>query len=173
MKKYYIKTKQKSAYPFDAWLTKLEMRAFGWHYKGYDIDYEDTYDLNIDFDKKEATLSRRFKVYTTFKRVAPYSYNPIFVFLEAIMTIQSWIRRKLIFLLFGITVLLLIFGGIETYTRRFMSESLIAGISIIAGVYGPSIITMILGFITRKIFFIESRLKRSLEKNGYKRNQNL
>lgn len=173
MKKFYIKTKRKSSNPFDEWLTKLEMRAFGWKYKGIDVKYFNEFDLDINWEKETATLKQRFNVYTTFKRISPYTNNILFIFLEFIMSIQSWIRRKLIFLFFGLVVIGLAIGTIESFLRGYMVEILPTCFWIVFAIYVPSIVTLILGFITRKIFFIDSKLKKRLEKNGYKREQNL
>ena len=173
MQEYYIQTKEKSCFPFDEWITKLEMRAFGWCYKGIDVEYENKFDIEIDWERGEGTARQRSHVYTTFKRIRPYTRNILFILLEAIMTIQSWIRRKLIYLLFGITALLLIIGTITTISNEAFSQELGAALIILAVIYVPSLITLTLGYLTRVIFGIDRKLKKNLVKNGYAEDQDL
>ena len=80
--KHYIKTKYKECLPFDSWITKLEMRAFGWVYKGFDTEYSDYYNIYIDWDKKTASAIRDSKTSNEFKRISPYSFNAFFNILE-------------------------------------------------------------------------------------------
>lgn len=168
MAKYVIKTKYKECLPFDEWITKLEMRAFGWVYKGVDITYLDSYDVTIDWDTKTATASRRRNVDNTFKRIEPYSFNIVFATLEFMMTIQSWIRRKLIALLFGLVLIGTVLGIIQ---QQYAIVGAAAGI--LAFIYAPSLIYVILGFATRKIFGIDKKLLNRLERNGYAREQDI
>ena len=170
MRNFYIKTKRKSCGPFDEWLTKLEMRAFGWKYQGIDVEYFNEFDITIDWEKETATASQRFNVYTTFKRVTPYSHNILFIILEFLMTVFSWIRRKLILFFAGIVIIGLIVGAIDLIQRQGYSEILSYCFWIVFALYVPSIVLSILGFLTRKIFFIDAKLRKRLEKNGYARN---
>lgn len=171
MREFYIKTKRKECFPFDEKITKLEMRAFGWKYKGIQTDYYDTYDVYIDWDKGEASAHQRFKVYNTFKRITPYSYNLLFRLLEGLMALFSWIRRKMIFLLFGITALLLIFGTLETLSTKEMSDGLIWGSFFLFFTYVPSLVLIVLGFVVRKVLRIDAKLEDRLDQNGYERKQ--
>ena len=157
---YVIKTKTKECLPLDEWITKLEMRAFGWRYKGLDTTYFDEYDVNINWDAGTATATQRSRTDIVFKRIEPYSFNPVFVLLELMMSIQSWIRRKLIFLFFGLCALGLIIGVL---TQDMTALGAVAGIA--AFVYVPSIFYAILGFLFRKVFGLDRNLKKRLVKN--------
>lgn len=162
---YKIKTKYVDCAVFDTWITKLEMSAFGWRHRGSETIYSDTYDLTIDYDNNTATMSRRFTTYTLFKRVTPYTFNVFYVILETLMRIFSWIRRKLIYLFAGLTIILLVIGVLGS------SECLIGAAVIVAFIYGPSLFFALLGFVFRKALAIERKLEDSLEKNGYAREQ--
>ena len=166
--KYVIKTKRKECLPLDEWITKLEMRAFGWRYKGMDTTYFDSYDVSIDWDTGTGTASQRSRTDIVFKRVEPYSYNPIFVVLEFLMSIQSWIRRKLIFLFFGLCAVGLIVGILS-------QEMTIIGavLGIAAFIYTPSIFYLALGFMLRKLLRLDDNLKKRLVKNGYAEDQDI
>ncbi|MBQ8381391.1 MAG: hypothetical protein IJY18_05815 [Clostridia bacterium] len=164
--KYYIKTKKKECFPFDEWITKLEMRAFGWTYKGWNTTYFDSYNVYIDWDNETATARQNSQTDNVFKRISPYSFNPIFRLFELLMSIHSWIRRKLIFLFFGLTVLGL---GIGIITQDKQTIGL--AFTAIAIVYLPSIFYSIMGFLTRVIFRIDKKLERALERNGYEPKQ--
>lgn len=50
MKEYFIKSKDKECFPFDEWITSLEMRAFGWADKKHRTDWLDEYDITIDWE---------------------------------------------------------------------------------------------------------------------------
>ena len=169
--RYRVVTKRKECAPFDEFITKMEMRAFGWTDKGIEIDYSDTYDVYIDLEKEEATAKRRFNVLNTFRRIEPYSKSLLFKLLEAVMEIQSWIRRKLIFLLFGITLILVVAGVFEVLGTGEFGEYSILAISVLAVIYLPSFICALLGFFLRKLFRLDKKLKDSLENNGYERDQ--
>lgn len=175
MAKLHIKTVQKDYYPFDSWITKLEMRAFGWTYKGYDTEYYDTYDLHINWDDETATLTQRFRTYTKFKRIEPYSYNIIFKYFELLMSIQSWIRRKLIFLFWGICALGVIISAFMFFTTKDLRTLYILPcvLFVVGYIYLPSLFYALFGYLTRKIFRLDKKLKNRLEKNGYNREQNL
>ncbi|MDE6690345.1 MAG: hypothetical protein K2K04_00085 [Clostridia bacterium] len=172
MKEFYIQTKEKECFPFDEWITKLEMLAFGWADRDHFIDYSDEYSVTIDWEKSTANISRKFKVYAVFKRIQPYSGNFLFKLLEILMSVQSWIRRKLILLFWFIDVLLLGIGALFLFNGAGMNEYIILGLVVLAFVYLPSLIIAALGFLTRKIFRLDELLKDELEKNGYMREQN-
>ena len=160
--KYHIITKKKECLPFDEWITKLEMRAFGWRYRGCKTTYFDSYTIDIDWERETATATQDRRHDNVFKRISPYSFNPLFKIAEALMSIQSWIRRKLIFLLWGLTALALIIGVITGD-----GETIGLACAVIAFVYLPSLFYAALGFILRKIFRIDAKLAKSLERNGY------
>lgn len=168
MAKYIIKSKYKECLPLDEWITKLEMRAFGWVYRGIDVTYFDSYDISIDWDTGKGTATQNKRVDNTFKRIEPYSYNIIFNLLEILMSIQSWIRRKLIALFFG---LVLISVGIGILTQDY--EILGVAAAVVAFIYLPSLNYALLGFLTRKIFRLDEKLKDRLEQNGYEREQDV
>ena len=165
--KYQILTKKKECLPFDEWITKLEMRAFGWRYRGCKTTYFDSYTINIDWDRETATATQDRRHDNVFKRITPYSFNPIFKFAELLMAIQSWIRRKLIVLFFGLTILALIIGVIS---GDFEVIGLAAAVA--AFVYLPSLFLAGVGFALRKILRIDEKLAKSLERNGYAAEQN-
>lgn len=173
MRKFYIKTKQKSCYPFDTWITKLEMRAFGWTYKGLDTDWYNDYDVSFDWDNDTATVTRRHQTYTTFKRVEPYSYNIFFKFWEMLMVIHSWIRRKLIWLLFGLLVIVFGISIVQLVLSGYLDPVFWIAVGILGYIYGTSLVYALFGFLTRKIFRIDHKLKNRLEANGYERDQRL
>lgn len=166
MAKYVIKSKYKECLPFDEWITKLEMRAFGWVYRGVDVTYFDSYDVTIDWDAGTGSATQRSRADNTFKRIEPYSYNIVFNILEILMSIQSWIRRKLIALFFG---LVLIGGVIGIITQDYAVIG--AGVGIVAFIYVPSLFYVVAGFLTRKLFRLDEKLKERLEDNGYAREQ--
>ena len=149
------------------------MRAFGWADRDYFTDWLDEYDVTIDWDSSKAYVHQRFKTYAVFKRIKPYTFNPLFNLLEIIMSIQSWIRRKLIFLLFGIDLLLFGIGIFYFIGGKGMNEYIYYGLAVLAFVYLPSIAIAFLGFLTRKIFHIDEKLKDNLEANGYMREQDI
>ena len=171
-REYFIETKTKDLYLFDEWITKLEMRSFGWHYKGLDTFYYDGY-YDVSYNEYDNTVSVKNKreVYLTFKRIKPYSKKLFFKFLEMLMSIQSWIRRKLILWLWVLTALLLGLGVIELVSTGNFSQNLGFGIIIPIMVYTPSLFYCLLGWLYRKICRVDERLKDDLEKYGYKRDQ--
>ena len=174
-KKFYIQTKEKSCLPLDSWITKLEMRAFGWKCKGDHTEYEDTYDIDIDWDNNTAKARRRFNVYTTFKRIKPYG-NIFLKIWEFFMTIQSWIRRKLIVLFFGIVLLGLGAGLLMMFVTDQKEEGtkmLMACLYIVLTIYLPSLFYALMGFLTRVVFRLDKRVKDKLEANGYSRDQHI
>ena len=174
-KKFYIQTKQKSCLPFDTWMTKLEMRAFGWKCKGDHVEYEDAYDVDIDWEKNTATASRRFNVYTVFRRIKPYG-NIFLKFWEFLMTIQSWIRRKLEALLFGLIIIVLGIGLIELFLvsdQEGGAQMLFTALYMVLFIYVPSLFYALMGFLTRLIFRLDKRVKDRLERNGYYRDQDI
>ena len=172
-KKFYIQTKTKDCFPFDSWMTKLEMRAFGWRDKGYDSDFEG-YDIDIDWDNNKAHVSQRFKIYHVFKRIKPYSRNFFFKIMELSMSIMSWIRRKLIMLLMGLFIIAVAISLLEialgvanndTYTALGIA-TLFIGI-----IYVPSLLMAFCAFIFRKITNQDEKLKSRLAENGYAEEQ--
>ena len=165
--KYQILTKKKECLPFDEWITKLEMRAFGWRYRGCKTTYFDSYTINIDWDRETATATQDRRHDNVFKRITPYSFNPIFKFAELLMAIQSWIRRKLIVLFFGLTILGLIAGILS-------GDFSVIGLAfaIVSFVYLPSLFLAGVGFALRKLLKIDEKLAKSLERNGYAAEQN-
>ncbi|MDE5765711.1 MAG: hypothetical protein K2I17_00920 [Clostridia bacterium] len=171
MREFYIQTKEKECFPFDEWITKLEMRAFGWADRDHVTDYLDEYDVTIDWDRSTAYVNRRFKTYAVFKRINPYCGNFLFKLLEIIMTIQSWIRRKLIILFWFIDVILFGIGIIYLIGGAGMNVYIALGLGVLAFVYLPSIIIAVLGFLTRVVFRLDAKLKDNLEANGYMREQ--
>ena len=174
-KKFYIQTKRKSCLPFDTWMTKLEMRAFGWKCKGDRIEYEDAYDVDIDWENNTATARQRFKAYTVFKRIKPYG-NLLLKMWELFMTIQSWIRRKLEALLFGLIIISLGIGLIYTFLAKQADDGkfmLLAALYMVLFIYVPSLFYALMGFLTRVVFRLDKRLKNQLEKNGYSREQDI
>ena len=173
MSKYYIITKRKDYFPFDGWMTKLEMSAFGWKYEGHGVEYFNEYNLDIDWEAGKGTITQKSRVFTVFKRIRPYTHNIFFIILEFLMSIQSWIRRKLIFLLWFLTLFALVVSVIYWVTTGIAIEMLGISIGIIAFTYMPSLFYAILGFLMRKIFFIDKKLEKNLVKNGYSINQNI
>ena len=174
-RKFYIQTKHKACLPFDSWITKLEMRAFGWKCKGDHIDYEDAYDVDIDWDNNTATARRRFNVYTTFKRIKPYG-NILLKIWELLMTIQSWIRRKLEALLFGLVIIGAGVGLLEIFLMKETADGyrlLLYCLYILLFVYVPSLYYALMGFLTRVVFRLDKRLRNKLERNGYDSHQDV
>ncbi|MBQ8689475.1 MAG: hypothetical protein IJ515_03840 [Clostridia bacterium] len=172
-KNYRIKTKRIECYPFDEWITKLERRAFGWVDKGMETDYYDEYDVTIDVDRQEATVKQKFTIYNVFRRIEPYSSNLLFKLVELLMSIQSWIRRKLIFLLFGITALALVIGIFQLLGTGEIGEYMLTAIMLLAITYVPSLVYALIGYMLRKVLRLDDKLKDSLEKNGYAREQHI
>lgn len=170
---YYIKSKSKECLPFDEWITKLEMRAFGWMDCDCRVDWLDEYDITIDWDGSKAYVKQKFNVSNVFKRIEPYGGNILFKFLEFLMNVQSWIRRKLIILLWFIDAILFGIGLLYLFNGAGMNEYIAYGIAVFAFVYAPSLIILVLGFLTRKIFRLDEKLKDRLEANGYMREQRL
>jgi hypothetical protein len=113
-----------------------------------------------------------FYTFLEFKRIKPYSRNFFFKLMEVLMSLMSWIRRKLVFLIWLAAIILFavgIFGGNDGGSG--MNPCLLAGILTLAISYGPSIIFCLLGWGFRKLFKVEQKLKLDLEKNGYDPNQ--
>lgn len=174
-KNFYIETKKKECLPFDVWMTKLEMRAFGWKCKGDHTEYYDSYDIEIDWEHDTATAKRRFSTYTVFKRIKPYG-NFLLKLLEFFMKIQSWIRRKLEFLFFGLILIGIGIGIFEIVAMTDKSQgfaTLMYPLYILLFIYVPSLVYALLGFLTRKIFRLDKKVMDDLEKNGYAREQDL
>ncbi len=172
-REYYIQTKRKDYMLFDEWITKLEMRCFGWVYKGWKSEDAGYYNVDINWDEGTATATRAFHSWIEFKRIKPYSYNFFFKLLELCMSITSWIRRKLIYLLWFITAAALVIGIIQTVAEGRMAESLVVGLVIMTMVYGPSLMLCLCGWGFRKIFKIDKKLRYNLEKNGYDPDQRI
>lgn len=147
------------------------MRAFGWADRDHVTDYLDEYDVTIDWDRSKASVSQRFKRYAVFKRISPYTSNILFKFLEVLMSIQSWIRRKLIILFWFIDAILFGIGALFLISGSGMNEYIALGLGLFAFIYLPSVITAVLGFLTRLVFRLDSKLKDDLEENGYLRDQ--
>ena len=171
-KKFYIQTYEKSCMPFDSFMTKWEMRAFGWRDKGYKSEFEG-YDITVNWETKTAYQTSRYSTWHVFKRVKPYSRNIIFKFLEALMTFFSWIRRKLIPLLLGLVIICLGIAGISALVGSFdyAKQVFVIALGVLAFIYLPSIVLSILGFLFRVLTGQERKLKKRLAENGYEEEQ--
>ena len=171
-RKYHIQTKKKSYFSLDKWMTTLEMRAFGWTYKGCKTQDAGYYNVTIDYDKGTATARRAFYTFLEFKRIKPYSRNFFFKLMEVLMSLMSWIRRKLVFIIWLAAIILFavgIFSGNEGGSG--MNPCILASILTLAISYGPSVLFCLLGWGFRKLFKVDQKLKLDLEKNGYDPNQ--
>lgn len=175
MREYEIQTKERkyTFFPFrvDEKLTIKEMRSFGWVDRGERTYYFDPY-LEIDWDRSTATVKQDSEHYQVFKRIKPYTYNPVFIILEKIMLINSWIRKKLMLLFFCFTPLSLILGLIQIFSIGDPTGLLLFATTL-AIIYIPTWIMCLTGKIARKVLRIEEKLKDNLERNGYAREQDI
>lgn len=172
-KEYFIETKEIRYLPFDAWMSKIEMSAFGWTHKGWHSEETDTYDVDIDWSKKEAAVSQRYENSIIFKRIKPYTSNILFKLTEFMMRIHSCIRRTLFYLLWFLCALGIVIGVISSLSYGYVTKELSLGLTMLAIIYLPSIFYSILGFVLRLLFGIDRKLKRSLRRNGYDENQKI
>ena len=176
-RKYYIKTKKKSFFSLDKFMTVLEMRAFGWTYKGQKTKDAGYWNVSVNYDTGTATASRAFYTFLEFKRPQPYSRNFFFGLMETLMSIMSWIRRKLVFLVWIAAIALIVIGvlaGAEAGDKIMgMNPCVFGGILTLVIAYLPSVLFCLLGWGFRKIFKVDEKLKIDLEKNGYDPNQKI
>lgn len=168
-KKYRIHTKQVRGVLFDKWLLKLEKKAFGWNY--YGLETED----NPYLDKQDLSVRHKYVDWLEFRRITPYSSNPLFVLLEFLSNLWGTIRKIVVSiggpLLIILLVLSLIMMGAcdDTQTAQLGLEVCKYFVIIYAaGILLPSVIFMLAGLLTRKLFRIDEKLKQSLRDNGYK-----
>lgn len=169
-KRYRIHTKNVRGVLFDKWLLKLEKKAFGWNYYGFEtID-----DLSLDVGEHNVSIKHNLVDWLEFRRITPYSSNVLFVIFEMLSNIWSAIRRIIVSiggpLLIAVLVFSLILLGAcnETETANLGFEICKYSVIIYATcILLPSLLLMLLGFITRKLFRIEDKLRRSLRANGY------
>ena len=165
-REYFMTTKYKSCPKWDRFFTKWEMRCFGWFYKGLETEASNIIDVDINWDTGKATASRRFYEWITFKRVSPYTGNLFFKLCELLMTLFSWLRRKIIPLLAGLLVVAFIIDASAPHGEGF-DKAIQILMGAILGVYCVCSLVAILGTLFRKIFRIEGKLKESLRNNGY------
>lgn len=168
-RKYVVQTKKKSYFALDKWMTALEMRAFGWHYKGSKTEDAGYYNVTVDYDRGTATARRAFYTYVEFRRDKPYSRNFFFGLLEVLMNIMSWIRRFLIIPIWVIAIILMVagFAGASGEKIMGMDTCLFGGILTLVLTYLPSLIFCLLGWGFRKIFKIDEKHRADLIANGY------
>ena len=173
-RKYYIKTKKKSFFSLDKWMTVLEMREFGWTYKGQKTRDAGYWNVSVNYDTGTATASRAFYTFLEFKRPQPYSRNFFFGLMEVLMSLMSWIRRKLVFLIWIAAIILFIcgFAGADMGDKVMgMHPAIFAGFLTLLISYAPSALFCLLGWGFRKLFKVDQKLKEDLKKNGYDPNQ--
>ena len=168
-RKYTVRTKTKSFFALDKWMTVLEMKAFGWRYKGQHTE-AGGWDVTVNVDSGTATARRRFYTYLEFRRDKPYSRNFFFGLMEVLMSIMSWIRRFLIIPIW-IGALIMIVAGIMGAGGGEkiigMDPCLFGGILILLIAYLPSAIFCLCGWGFRKIFKIDEKHRADLIANGY------
>lgn len=160
-----IKSRSFTATFFDAWVLKLEKKAFGWHYYSMTTETE----RYLDDDLKVRT---RVTVWYEFRRKSPYSHNFFFNLTEIINKIISFFRRiyawifsiGFVFAILGVIALIFL-GGVE-YIKLLLSAVGIAFAVYVGGV-ALSLLTALSGFIWRKIFRIDEKLQSHLAAQGY------
>ena len=162
--RYIFKTKRKSYFFFDKWMTSLEMRAFGWRPKKQ---------TQQTADGKETAPKPKVFTFLEFRRVSPYTNSYFFAFVEALMYFVSWFRRTFIFLNWLAAIILIVCGilGAGGGLVLGMDVCLFIGLALLLLSYVPSALLCLFGWAYRKIFKVEEKLKDNLEKNGYEREQ--
>ena len=166
--KYRVKTKTKNFFVLDKWMTVLEMRSFGWRYKGQKTE-AGGWDVTVNVDNGTATARRRFYTYLEFRRDKPYSRNFFFGLLEFLMSIMSWIRRFLIIPIWIIAIICAIagFAGASGGDKIIgMDPCLFAGIMILVVAYLPSALFCLCGWGFRKIFKVDEKHRQELIDHG-------
>ena len=171
-RRYVVQTKKKTYFALDKWMTALEMKAFGWHYKGSKTEDAGYYNVTVDYDRGTATARRAFYTYVEFRRDKPYSRNFFFGLLEFFMNVLSWIRRFLIIPIWVIAIILFVIGLVtckETGadTIMGMNPCIFASLLTLVCTYIPSLLFCLLGWGFRKIFKVDERHRADLIANGY------
>ena len=168
-RRYVVQTKKKTYFALDKWMTALEMKAFGWHYKGSKTEDAGYYNVTVDYDRGTATARRAFYTYVEFRRDKPYSRNFFFGLLEFFMNVLSWIRRFLIIPIWVLSIILIVAGFFGASGEKIMGMDtcLFAGILTLVCTYLPSLIFCLLGWGFRKIFRIDEKHRADLIANGY------
>ena len=168
-RKYTVRTKTKNFFVLDKWMTVLEMKAFGWRYKGQHTE-AGGWDVTVNVDSGTATARRRFYTYLEFRRDRPYSRNFFFGLMEVLMSIMSWIRRFLIIPIWIGALIMIVagFAGASGGDKIIgMDPCLFAGILTLVLTYLPSAIFCLLGWGFRKIFKVDEKHRADLIANGY------
>ena len=172
--RYVIKTKRKSYFPLDKWMTLLEMRAFGWKprtkKKKKGVAGE-----NSSEKPDLVTEEKGFFTFLEFRRVSPYTDNAAFVVLELLMRFVSWIRRMLVLPIWLASIICVVCGivGFTGLTVWGIDAFIFAGIAIFVLSYAPSLLLSFFGWGFRKVFDVDEDLKKELKRNGYEPDQNL
>lgn len=144
--------------PIGGALRKFEKRAFGWTF------YDGIQSNNYKFTKKG--IKPRFFKKLTFLSHTPYTENVLFKITEFIQSLFSYLRRFCKYLFIPVIIASVILAYLNVDKQIQIA---VIGIScaIYASLYLISIILSLLGIFERKIFHIEEKLERNMEKNGY------
>lgn len=175
-KRYRIDTVNIRGVMGDKWLLKLERSAFGWHYYGTETEDQVGYEVTVNSDATRATghETHKYVDWLEFRRLRPFSGNPLFVISELLSRLWSMLRR--IVLGIGVPLALILFAIILLDKFACNAESfgedglkyigyVLLGYLIVFVV--PTLIFAGLGFLWRKVFRIDERLQEDLRLNGY------
>lgn len=161
---YSIKSKMIRGVFGDKWLLRLERKAFGWHY--WSLTTEDEQSLAID--DNGAHINHKYIKWLEFRRCSPYSANILFVLLELIDRIISCIRRICCpFVIPAAVVSIILALAVPEAKDTVLNIDMYIAIAYFGVLMGGTLAVSLLGFLTRKLFCIESRLSKKLIEAGY------
>lgn len=148
----------------DKWLLRLERKAFGWHYWNLYIEDEQT----KVWDENGSHTNHQYIKWLEFRRHSPYSANILFVLLELIDRIISCIRRICCpFVTFAAVISIILVSVLPDAKDAVLNIDMYIAKAYFGVLVGGTLAVSLLGFLTRKLFCIDSRLSQELIEAGY------
>jgi len=165
-----IKYKVRQYFGFFHPILTWEHHCFGYRKGGHESDtVSDGYETNVTWnDDTHYTVSTTEKShvvrYAYFKRHEEYPKNPIFMLLELLMNIVSYVRVylcKFLFIGYLLTVTILADAGLTELGENLVLAAL--------AIYGLSIAIPLAGYIVRQVFGLDKKIDDICDENGWQR----
>ncbi len=175
MAKHFVRTVNIRGVFGDRWLLRLEKRAFGWHYYGSDVTDEVGYTVTETSSGFKGETTHSYIDWLEFRRQNPYSSNLLFVIAEFFSKIWSFMRRLALVIGTPLTVIALVVGLLDKFAcdsswgigEPSLELFKMGMIFYFAGLVLPTFIFSLTGFLLRKIFRIDEKVRASLRYDGY------
>lgn len=160
----------------DVWLLRLERAAFGWNYYGTVTEDRVGYEVTVSSSGNRVSGNETHKYidWVEFRRVSPFSYNPLFVLTELISRIWSVIRRIATVIALPLLILLTVITIVHSFaseSQGFVEDGLFVSFMLlliyVCTIILPTLIIAGLGVLWRRLFRIDERLQENLRLNDY------